>query len=44
MKVLKICKVKIAGDDGAAELLNLPYSTLVLKMKKLGVKNENILR
>jgi len=44
MKVLKICKGKIAGAGGAAELLNLPYSTLVSKMKKLGVKKENILR
>ncbi|TCD26585.1 sigma-54-dependent Fis family transcriptional regulator [Pedobacter psychrodurus] len=42
--VLKICKGKIAGPGGAAELLNLPYSTLVSRMKKLGIKKENVLR
>ncbi|MGM9478187.1 sigma-54-dependent transcriptional regulator [Pedobacter sp. GSP4] len=44
VNVLKICKGKIAGPGGAAELLNLPYSTLVSRMKKLGIKKENVLR
>jgi len=38
-KVLKLAKGKISGPGGAAELLNLPYSTLVSKIRKLGIKN-----
>ncbi|MBE9461675.1 sigma-54-dependent transcriptional regulator [Dyadobacter subterraneus] len=37
-KALKVAKGKLAGPGGAAELLNLPYSTLVSKIRKLGIK------
>jgi DNA-binding NtrC family response regulator len=40
--VLKKCKGKIWGAGGAAELLNLPPTTLKSKMKKLGIRKENI--
>lgn len=40
--ILKKCKGKIWGADGAAELLNVPPSTLKSKMKKLGIRRENI--
>lgn len=35
--VLKKCNHRISGPGGAAELLNLPPSTLTSKMKKLGI-------
>lgn len=38
LDVLKKCNGKIWGVDGAAELLNIPPSTLKSKMKKLGIK------
>ncbi len=37
--VLKKCKGKVSGAGGAAEILNIPASTLNSKMKKLGIKN-----
>jgi DNA-binding NtrC family response regulator len=37
--VLKTCKGKVSGSGGAAEILNIPASTLNSKMKKLGIKN-----
>jgi len=40
LAVLKKCNGKIWGLGGAAELLNLPPSTLKSKMKKLGIKKE----
>ena len=40
--VLKKCKGKISGNEGAAGILNLPPSTLKSKMKKLGIKKEYI--
>jgi len=36
--VLEICNGKLSGPGGAAELLKMPYSTLVYKIKKLGIK------
>ena len=36
--ILKQCNYKVAGPGGAAELLNLPSSTLSSKIKKLGIK------
>ena len=39
--VLKKCHGRIWGSDGAAELLNIPPSTLKSKMKKLGIQKEN---
>jgi DNA-binding NtrC family response regulator len=38
--VLSRCKGKISGPGGAAELLALPYSTLISKIRKLGIKSE----
>jgi DNA-binding NtrC family response regulator len=40
MTVLKQCNGKIWGSGGAAELLNVPPSTLKSKMKKLGIRRE----
>ena len=44
MEVLKKCNGKVWGPGAAAELLNIPPSTLKSKMKKLGIKKEYILR
>jgi DNA-binding NtrC family response regulator len=40
LSVLKKCNGRIWGSGGAAELLNLPPSTLKSKMIKLGIKKE----
>ena len=40
--VLKNCNGRIWGPGAAAEILNLPPSTLKSKMKKLGIKKEYI--
>lgn len=37
LSVLKKCNNRISGPNGAAVLLNLPVSTMVSKMKKLGI-------
>ena len=37
IRVLELCKGKIAGSGGAAELLGIPATTLNSKMKKLGI-------
>ena len=42
ISVLKKCNGKIWGAGGAAEVLNLPPSTLKSKMKKLGIQKESI--
>ncbi|MDO9374256.1 MAG: sigma 54-interacting transcriptional regulator [Ferruginibacter sp.] len=39
--VLKKCSGKIWGSSGAAEILNLPPTTLASKMKKLGIQKEH---
>jgi DNA-binding NtrC family response regulator len=41
LHVLKVCNYKIAGPGGAAELLNLPPTTLASKMKKLGISRKH---
>ena len=41
IEVLRKCNGKIWGTGGAAEVLNLPPSTLKSKMKKLGIQKEN---
>jgi len=41
--ILKTCKGKVSGNGGAAEILNIPASTLYSKMKKLGIKNNSIM-
>ncbi|MBS1565681.1 MAG: sigma-54-dependent Fis family transcriptional regulator, partial [Bacteroidetes bacterium] len=38
--VLQLCKGKIYGPGGAAEMLKIPYSTLISRIKKLGIKIE----
>lgn len=40
MSILKICKGKVYGPGGAAEILNIPSTTLNSKIKKLGIKYE----
>lgn len=40
--ILKKCNGKIWGAGGAAELLNVPPSTLKSKMKRLGIRKENV--
>jgi len=42
IKVLKNCSGKIWGSGGASEVLNLPPSTLKSKMKKLGIRKEDV--
>ena len=42
--VLQLCKGKIYGPGGAAEMLKIPYSTLISRMKKLGIKIEKSYR
>lgn len=40
LAALKKCNGKIWGEGGAAEILNLPPTTLNSKMKRLGIKKE----
>lgn len=40
--VLKRCSGRVWGPGGAAEILNVPPSTLKSKMKKLGIQKEAI--
>ncbi|KLT64323.1 sigma 54-interacting response regulator [Pedobacter sp. BMA] len=40
LTILKMCKGKIFGPGGAAEILNIPSTTLNSKIKKLGIKFE----
>jgi transcriptional regulator with GAF, ATPase, and Fis domain len=42
LAVLRKCKGKIFGPGGAAELLGIKVSTLNSRIKKLGIKKENI--
>lgn len=42
IEVLKKCNGRIWGSGGAAEVLNVPPSTLKSKMKKLGIRKEPI--
>ncbi|HEU5167890.1 MAG TPA: sigma 54-interacting response regulator [Chitinophagaceae bacterium] len=41
ISVLKKCNGRIWGAAGAAEVLNLPPTTLTSKMKKLGIRKED---
>ena len=41
INVLKECNGRIWGAGGAAEILNVPPTTLKSKMKKLGIQKEN---
>ncbi|MCC8407857.1 sigma 54-interacting transcriptional regulator [Mucilaginibacter sp. UR6-1] len=40
LNILKVCKGKVFGPGGAAEMLNIPSTTLNSKIKKLGIKYE----
>jgi transcriptional regulator with GAF, ATPase, and Fis domain len=40
LSILKMCKGKVFGPGGAAEILNIPSTTLNSKIKKLGIKYE----
>ena len=40
MSILKMCNGKIFGPGGAAEILNIPSTTLNSKIKKLGIRYE----
>ncbi len=42
LSVLKLCKGKVYGEGGAAEILKIPTSTLNSKIKKLGIGKEDI--
>jgi DNA-binding NtrC family response regulator len=42
--VLELCNGKISGPGGAAEILQLPYSTLISKIRKLGIKTDKYYR
>lgn len=41
LKILKLSKGRISGPHGAAAKLQLPSTTLVSKMQKLGIKKEH---
>ena len=44
LKILKKCNHRVAGQDGAAKLLDMPASTLYSKIRKLGIeKQQNII-
>jgi transcriptional regulator with GAF, ATPase, and Fis domain len=43
LKVVKKCGGRISGPQGAAVLLDLPVTTLISKMQKLGIKKEHFL-
>nr|WP_255678750.1 sigma-54 dependent transcriptional regulator [Mucilaginibacter sp. UR6-1] len=40
-EVLRICKGKVSGTDGAAKLLGVPATTLNSKMKRLGLSKKH---
>ncbi len=42
MSVLKYCGERISGKDGAAAILRIPPSTLISRMKRLGIKKEHV--
>jgi DNA-binding NtrC family response regulator len=44
LKVINSCNGKINGKGGAAEILNIPPTTLNLKMKKLGIGWKHIFK
>jgi len=41
LKIIKICNGRISGPNGAAIKLEIPSTTLISKMKKLGIKKEH---
>ena len=43
LRVVKKCNGRISGPQGAANILDLPGTTLISKMQKLGIKKEHFL-
>ncbi len=43
LSVLKHCNERVSGPGGAAEILNLPPTTLTARMKKLGIQRKHSL-
>jgi formate hydrogenlyase transcriptional activator len=43
LSILKMCKGKISGSGGAAEILGIPATTLNSKIKKFKIKREHII-
>lgn len=43
LKVLKMCNGRISGPNGAAVKLEIPSTTLISKMQKLGIKKKHFL-
>jgi DNA-binding NtrC family response regulator len=41
LSVLKHCNERVSGPGGAAEILNLPPSTLTARMKRLGIQRKH---
>lgn len=41
LSVIKYCRGKISGPNGAAMLLNIPSTTLTSKMERLGIKKRH---
>jgi len=42
LSVLKYCGERISGKDGAAVILGIPPSTLISRMKRLGIKKAHV--
>jgi formate hydrogenlyase transcriptional activator len=42
LSVLKYCGEQISGKNGAAAILRIPPSTLISRMKRLGIKKEHV--
>lgn len=43
LKIVKMCNGRISGTNGAAAKLQIPSTTLISKMQKLGIKKEHFL-
>jgi formate hydrogenlyase transcriptional activator len=43
LKVIKMCNGRISGPNGAAVKLEIPSTTLISKMQKLGIKKKHFL-
>jgi len=42
LSVLKYCGEQVAGKNGAASILGIPASTLISRMKRLGITKAHI--
>lgn len=43
LKIIKLCNGRISGPNGAAVKLEIPSTTLISKMQKLGIKKQHFL-